>query len=64
MTKESAAMSATNGHSVSKDTWESHNKMMLEPLGINDSEVCVQWIGSSHPYIHHIYIYDHLVIYL
>lgn len=37
-------MSLTNGHSVSKETWDSHNKMMLEPLAISDSEVCVQWI--------------------
>lgn len=34
-------MSLTNGHIVSKETWESHNKMMLEPLATNDSEVCV-----------------------
>lgn len=32
-------MSLTNGHHVSKDTWESHNTMMLEPLATNDSEV-------------------------
>lgn len=32
-------MSLTNGHSISKETWDSHNKMMLEPLAINDSEV-------------------------
>ncbi|XP_056143926.1 serine hydroxymethyltransferase, cytosolic [Lampris incognitus] len=32
-------MSLTNGHGVSKETWDSHNKMMLEPLAINDSEV-------------------------
>eukprot|EP00066_Takifugu_rubripes_P012795 XP_011602061.1 PREDICTED: serine hydroxymethyltransferase, cytosolic [Takifugu rubripes] len=32
-------MSLTNGHIVSKETWESHNKMMLEPLATNDSEV-------------------------
>lgn len=34
-------MSLTNGNAVSKETWEAHNKMMLEPLVINDSEVCV-----------------------
>lgn len=32
-------MSFTNGHNVSKETWDSHNKMMLEPLSNNDSEV-------------------------
>ncbi|XP_054463850.1 serine hydroxymethyltransferase, cytosolic [Anoplopoma fimbria] len=33
-------MSLINGHNVvSKETWDSHNKMMLEPLSINDSEV-------------------------
>ncbi|XP_041812940.1 serine hydroxymethyltransferase, cytosolic [Chelmon rostratus] len=32
-------MSSTNGHTVSKETWDSHNKMMLEPLSVNDSEV-------------------------
>ncbi|XP_067088798.1 serine hydroxymethyltransferase, cytosolic isoform X1 [Osmerus mordax] len=32
-------MSVTNGDHVSQDTWESHNKMMLEPLSTNDSEV-------------------------
>ncbi len=37
-------MSSANGHSVSKETWDSHNKMMLEPLSVNDSEVCVHWI--------------------
>ncbi len=37
-------MSLANGHSVSKETWDSHNKMMLEPLSVNDSEVCVHWI--------------------
>ena len=35
-------MSLTNGNGhVSKETWDSHNKMMLGPLAINDSEVCV-----------------------
>jgi len=24
---------------VSKETWDSHNKMLLEPLAIGDSEV-------------------------
>lgn len=37
-------MSLTNGHNVSKETWDSHNKMMLEPLFNNDSEVCVHWM--------------------
>uniref|UniRef100_H3CL90 Serine hydroxymethyltransferase n=1 Tax=Tetraodon nigroviridis TaxID=99883 RepID=H3CL90_TETNG len=32
-------MSLTNEHIVSKETWDSHNKMMLEPLATNDSEV-------------------------
>ncbi|XP_031669847.1 serine hydroxymethyltransferase, cytosolic-like isoform X2 [Oncorhynchus kisutch] len=34
-------MSHSNGtsHHVSKDVWESHNKMMQEPLSSNDSEV-------------------------
>ncbi|XP_045929677.1 serine hydroxymethyltransferase, cytosolic isoform X2 [Micropterus dolomieu] len=32
-------MSITNGHTLSKETWYSHNKMMLEPLSISDSEV-------------------------
>lgn len=32
-------MSQTNGHHASKDMWESHNNMMLEPLSTNDSEV-------------------------
>ncbi|KAM6956913.1 serine hydroxymethyltransferase, cytosolic [Aplochiton taeniatus] len=32
-------MSMTNGDHISKDVWESHNKMMLEPLASNDSEV-------------------------
>uniref|UniRef100_A0A3Q3GA90 Serine hydroxymethyltransferase n=1 Tax=Kryptolebias marmoratus TaxID=37003 RepID=A0A3Q3GA90_KRYMA len=32
-------MSLRNGHSVTKETWDSHNKMMLEPLAVNDSEV-------------------------
>lgn len=41
VTRETAIMS---GHGVSKETWDSHNKMMLEPLSINDSEVCVHWI--------------------
>lgn len=35
-------MSLTNGQSVSKETWDSHNKMMLDPLSVSDSEVC--WI--------------------
>lgn len=32
-------MSLTNGHCVSKETWDSHNQMMLEPLATSDSEV-------------------------
>ncbi|XP_075999111.1 serine hydroxymethyltransferase, cytosolic [Genypterus blacodes] len=32
-------MSLTNGSSLSKERWDSHNKMMLEPLALNDSEV-------------------------
>lgn len=44
VTKESTTMSLTKVDSVSKETWDSHNKMMLEPLIINDSEVCVQWM--------------------
>ncbi|XP_077396540.1 serine hydroxymethyltransferase, cytosolic [Festucalex cinctus] len=32
-------MSLTNGNNVSKETWDSHNKMMLEPLAVNDVEV-------------------------
>ncbi|KAL0992503.1 hypothetical protein UPYG_G00094210 [Umbra pygmaea] len=34
-------MSLRNGncHHVSKEVWESHNKMMQEPLSTNDSEV-------------------------
>ncbi|CAL1588788.1 unnamed protein product [Knipowitschia caucasica] len=32
-------MSLTNGHCVSEETWECHNKMMLEPLAVNDAEV-------------------------
>lgn len=32
-------MSVTNGHHNGKDVWESHNKMMLEPLATNDLEV-------------------------
>lgn len=43
VTRESTTMSLTNGQSVSKETWDSHNKMMLEPLATSDSEVCVQW---------------------
>lgn len=39
-----AIMSLTNGHTVSKETWDSHNKMMLEPLAVSDSEVCFHWI--------------------
>lgn len=37
-------MSLKNEHNfvVSKETWDSHNKMMLEPLSVSDSEVCVQ----------------------
>lgn len=38
--RQSLTMSLTNGHIVSKETWDSHNKMMLEPLATNDSEVC------------------------
>lgn len=34
-------MALTNGHSINKEIWDSHNKMMLEPLAVNDSEVCV-----------------------
>lgn len=37
-------MSSTNGHAVTKETWDLHNKMMVEPLALNDSEVCVLWI--------------------
>lgn len=36
-------MDYTNGHSVDNDTWESHNRMMLEPLSTNDPEVGVLW---------------------
>lgn len=43
VTRESTTMSLTNGQSLSKETWDSHNKMMLEPLAVSDSEVCVQW---------------------
>ncbi|XP_061567395.1 serine hydroxymethyltransferase, cytosolic [Cololabis saira] len=32
-------MSLRNGEAVSKETWDSHNKMMVEPLAICDSEV-------------------------
>ncbi|KAI4822673.1 hypothetical protein KUCAC02_008205 [Chaenocephalus aceratus] len=32
-------MSLTKGYSVSKETWDSHNQMMLDPLSVNDSEV-------------------------
>ncbi|KAJ0000752.1 hypothetical protein NQD34_005772 [Periophthalmus magnuspinnatus] len=32
-------MSLTNGHCVSKETWDCHNKMMLEPLAVNDPDV-------------------------
>uniref|UniRef100_A0A3P9IF12 Serine hydroxymethyltransferase n=1 Tax=Oryzias latipes TaxID=8090 RepID=A0A3P9IF12_ORYLA len=32
-------MALTNGHSINKEIWDSHNKMMLEPLAVNDSEV-------------------------
>ncbi|XP_054616695.1 serine hydroxymethyltransferase, cytosolic isoform X2 [Dunckerocampus dactyliophorus] len=32
-------MSLTNGHNITKETWDAHNKMMLEPLAVNDSEV-------------------------
>ncbi|KAI3360108.1 hypothetical protein L3Q82_014420 [Scortum barcoo] len=39
VTRETATMSLTNGHSVSKETWDSHNRMMLEPLSVNDSEM-------------------------
>lgn len=50
-------MSLTNGHIVSKETWESHNKMMLEPLATNDSEVWVDLLSGhvsevpSHQYL-------------
>lgn len=40
-------MSLTNGHSVSKETWDSHNKMLLEPLSHNDPEVCIHWINIT-----------------
>jgi hypothetical protein len=28
-----------NGQTISRETWDSHNAMMLEPLATNDSEV-------------------------
>lgn len=37
-------MYVTNGHSVGKETWDSHNKMMQEPLSVSDSEVCLRAI--------------------
>lgn len=40
-------MSSTNGHTVSKETWDSHNKMMLDPLSSSDLEVCVYWIFET-----------------
>lgn len=43
-------MSLTNGHNVSKETWQSHNKMMLEPLANSDSEVCVSRIIEKHTF--------------
>lgn len=39
MTRNIATMSLTNGHCVSKETWDCHNKMMLEPLAVSDAEV-------------------------
>ncbi|XP_034150995.1 serine hydroxymethyltransferase, cytosolic [Esox lucius] len=33
------SLSNGNGHHVSQEVWESHNKMMQEPLSTNDSEV-------------------------
>uniref|UniRef100_A0A672Z282 Serine hydroxymethyltransferase n=1 Tax=Sphaeramia orbicularis TaxID=375764 RepID=A0A672Z282_9TELE len=39
VSRKTAIMSLTNGHCVSKETWDSHNKMMLEPLSVSDSEV-------------------------
>ncbi|XP_066545344.1 serine hydroxymethyltransferase, cytosolic [Amia ocellicauda] len=32
-------MAQSNGNHQSKDTWDSHNRMMLEPLSTNDVEV-------------------------
>ncbi|CAJ1075863.1 serine hydroxymethyltransferase%2C cytosolic [Xyrichtys novacula] len=32
-------MSMTNGNHISNETWDSHNKMMLDPLAVSDSEV-------------------------
>lgn len=43
-------MSLTNGHSVSKETWQSHNKMMLEPLANSDSEVCAYRMNEKHTF--------------
>lgn len=40
-------MSSTNGHIVSKETWDSHNKMMLDPLSSSDFEVCVYWVFET-----------------
>jgi len=34
-----STMPQLNGHTY--NTWESHNKMMLEPLSTNDPEVSV-----------------------
>ena len=39
-------MSLANGHRVSKETWDSHNKMMLEPLSNNDPEVGVYALAA------------------
>lgn len=32
-------MHCANGHPIDNETWESHNKMMLQPLSCNDPEV-------------------------
>lgn len=45
-TKDATIMSLANGHRVSKETWDSHNKMMLEPLSNNDPEVGVYALAA------------------
>lgn len=40
-------MSLSNGQIVSKETWDSHNKMMLDPLSVSDSEVCLIYTRVS-----------------
>ncbi|XP_061703063.1 serine hydroxymethyltransferase, cytosolic-like [Syngnathoides biaculeatus] len=37
--RTTTSVALTNGQYVTKKTWDSHHKMMLEPLAINDSEV-------------------------